>query len=265
MINLSDAAPQRADGVIPDGTYARLRLEITPGGADGFETGDEKLLKIFGSGALALDCQYTVLSGPHIGRKFFNFMWVQGKDGTDKAWNATKSTIAAIARSVTGLTADDVSPAALAKLNIPNLASLHGVEFYGKVGVEQGGEFPDKNVLDRAVTADQAEYALLVRGEVPTPKPRRARKAAADAPPTWQTTAVAAPVQTPLPWSSQLPGGGGSTLQATHIVPPLQGDGRGNAHMPATVAGGLNGGSPLAPSAPTTAAVTGPVPNWLAS
>ena len=59
MFDLNDAQPQLTPQgeLIPDGTYARLRLTIRPGGVDGVVPMDRGLLKASqSSDARMLDC-----------------------------------------------------------------------------------------------------------------------------------------------------------------------------------------------------------------
>ena len=64
MFDLNDAQPQSmpSGDTIPDGTFAKLKLTIRPGGADGALLPDKALLKLSqSSDAKMLDCEMTVL------------------------------------------------------------------------------------------------------------------------------------------------------------------------------------------------------------
>src|SRR5512132_3858354 len=74
MYDLNDAKPQMlpTGDPIPDGTFARIRMTIRPGGVDGSVPMDRGLLKASAtSDAKMLDCEFTVLEGPFAKRKFW--------------------------------------------------------------------------------------------------------------------------------------------------------------------------------------------------
>ncbi|MDZ4140267.1 MAG: hypothetical protein U1D66_15540, partial [Erythrobacter sp.] len=64
--DLNDAQPQMAPigELIPDGTFANVRLTIRPGGVNGATPMDAGLLKASqSSDARMLDCDFTVVDG----------------------------------------------------------------------------------------------------------------------------------------------------------------------------------------------------------
>ena len=79
--DLNDAQPQMAPigELIPDGTFAKVRLTIRPGGVNGATPADAGLLKASqSSDARMLDCEFTVVDGPHARRKFWQSFTVAG-------------------------------------------------------------------------------------------------------------------------------------------------------------------------------------------
>lgn len=228
MLNFNDAPAQRPDGVIPDGTYVRLQLTFRPGeyhGA-GLEPGDDGLLRASkSSDAIMLDCEFTVLTGTHKGRKVWSYWTVMGgtldDKGHSKGFNVTKQTMRAVLNSATGTFSSDNSPAAQAKRTIPNFSALHGVEFAARLGIEDGGDYPDKNVIAHVVEPDEPEWQAVMNGEEIPPKPGKARRAAREkAPeltPAWQRNAAPAQAQ-PQAWGGGTPapvpnGAGGPQTQ----------------------------------------------------
>ena len=112
--DMNDAEPQKTGELIPDGTFAKLTMVIRPGGVDGDEEVDRGLLKRSatpGSDVLMLDCEFTVAEGPHVRRKFWQTLTVQGgkvdENGVSIGAKITKSTLRAMIESALGLDPDD--------------------------------------------------------------------------------------------------------------------------------------------------------------
>src|SRR5262249_27701857 len=74
MYDMNDAGPQMppTGDLIPDGTFAKLRMNVRPGGTNGAVPMDAGLLKASrSSDAKMLDCELTVVEGPFVRRKFW--------------------------------------------------------------------------------------------------------------------------------------------------------------------------------------------------
>ena len=74
MYDLNDAQPQMGPigELIPDGTFAKIKMAIRPGGVNGATPMDAGLLKASqSSDAKMLDCEFTVVEGPFARRKFW--------------------------------------------------------------------------------------------------------------------------------------------------------------------------------------------------
>lgn len=207
MFDLNDAEPQRSSDLIPDGAFAKVSLAIRPGGVDGGTPSDAGLLKASsqpGSDVLMLDCEFTVIEGPHIRRKFWQALTVSGgkvdEKGVSLGWSITKRTIRGMIESALGIDPKDESPQAKAKRTLPGLKALDGIVFVAKIKVETGRDGQsEQNRLDIAVTPDMPEWQKVMKGEDVPPRPgaRRAPKAGAAAPadtgPVWRSQAAAAP------------------------------------------------------------------------
>jgi len=203
MFDLNDAEPQRSSDLIPDGSFVKVSMLVRPGGVDGPGPMDAGFLKASnqpGSDVLSLDCEFTVVEGPHIRRKFWQLLTVSGgkvdEKGVSLGWSITKRTIRGMIESALGLNPKDESADAKAKRTLPSLKSLDGIVFVAKVGVKSDN-YGDKNQLDIAVTPDLPEWAKVMKGEDVPPRPgqRRAPKASAQANtgPAWQSHSAAAP------------------------------------------------------------------------
>jgi hypothetical protein len=223
LYDMNDAGPQRPDGVIPDGVYCQLHMNVRRGGENiagcsEFDLGLFKLSKA--SDAAYLDCEFTVISGPHKSRKLWQNLVVSGgklgEDGVSKAWNISKATIRAMIDSALGLDPSDMSDAAKAKRALRGFSDLDGIEFFAKIGIEPGDQSPDgfqyphKNRIAHVVVPGEPQYAALKNGQevAPAPSSRQAaqpRQLTAQPKPAWQQDAPAkAPAQpattTPPAW-----------------------------------------------------------------
>ena len=201
MYDLNDAGPQMAPAgeLIPDGTFAKLRMTIRPGGVNGSSPLDAGLLKASqSSDALMVDAEMTVMEGPYAKRKFWQTFTVAGGNlddkGQSKGWNVSKATFRAMIDSALGLAPTDMSDAAKARRVLRGLKDLDGIVFYGRIMVEPASDpkYSDKNKLANVVLPTEPEYAALKAGQVVTPAPigakvRAAKPTAQAAAPAWAT------------------------------------------------------------------------------
>ncbi|TAN59931.1 MAG: hypothetical protein EPN20_14390 [Magnetospirillum sp.] len=221
--DFNDAQPQMMPSgeLIPDGTFAKIRMTIRPGGTNGSAPMDAGLLKAASeSDAKMLDCEFTVVEGPFVRRKFWqNFTVAGGKvddKGQSKGWNISKASFRAMVDSALGLNPKDTSDAAKAKRVIQGLKQLDGITFAARIMVEPASDpkYRDQNRLANVVLPDEAQYAAIMKGETVeaepiNAKPRKpATAAAGQNAPAWATDA--APTQAPqqqagVPWNQQPP------------------------------------------------------------
>ena len=172
--NLNDAQPQMAPigELIPDGTFAKVRLTVRPGGVDGATPMDAKLLKASqSSDAKMLDCEFTILEGPHARRKFWQSFTVAGgkveQKGQSIGWKISKSTFRAMIDSALGLNPEDMSDAAKAKRVLRGLADLDGISSGPKTQIEpsRNPAYKDANKLDHVVLPTVPEWQKVMAGE----------------------------------------------------------------------------------------------------
>lgn len=199
MYDLNDAQPQMAPAgdLIPDGTFARVRMTIRPGGVNGSNPLDAGLLTASkSSDAKMLDCEFTVVEGPFARRKFWqNFTVAGGKlddKGVSKGWNIAKAAFRAMVDSALGLDPKDMGDAAKAKRTLRGLKDLDGITFVARIMVEPASnpQYKDANKLAHVVTPDEPQHAMVLRGETVPPepvnaKPRKAAEPAAQGGPAW--------------------------------------------------------------------------------
>ncbi len=216
MYDLNDAQPQMPPigELIPDGTFAKLKMTIRPGGLNGSMAMDAGLLKASqSSDAKMLDCEFTVMAGPYIRRKFWQMFTVAGgkldEKGQSKGWNISKSAFRAMVDSALGLDSKDESQAAKQKRVIQGLKQLDGIVFAGRIMVEPASnpQYKDQNRLANVVLPGELQYAAIMRGQhiEPEPvnaKPRKTAEGAQHAP-AWGAEAKPPAPSTGVPWANQ--------------------------------------------------------------
>ena len=218
MYDLNDAQPQMLPigDLLPDGTFAKIRMTIRPGGVDGSAPMDRGLLKASASSdAKLLDCEFTIVEGPFARRKFWqNFTVAGGKvddRGGSKGWNIAKATFRAMIDSALGLDWNDLSSAAKAKRQIQGLKQLDGITFAGRIMIEpaSSAQYKDSNKLANVVLPGDPQYAPIMRGEAVAPepinaKPRKAPETPAALAPAWGAPTPPA-AQASVPWADLTP------------------------------------------------------------
>lgn len=214
MFDLNDARPQLppAGELIPDGTFAKLKMTIRPGGADGTAPLDKGLLKASqSSDARMLDCEFTVMEGPFVRRKLWqNFTVIGGKrdeNGQSIGWSIAKSSFRAMIDSALSLDPKDESQAAREKRMLQGLKQLDGISFIARIMIEPAttDQHKDANRIANIVVPGEPAYAPVMRGETVPAEPVNARPRKIATPtaatPAWggQPAAVA---QSQMPWSA---------------------------------------------------------------
>ena len=184
MYDLNDAQPQLppVGELIPDGTFAKVKMTIRPGGVNGSTPIDAGLLKASqSSDAKMLDCEFTVVAGAYARRKFWqNFTVSGGKlddKGQSKGWNISKSAFRAMIDSALGLDPKDESPTAKQKRVIQGLKQLDGIVFAARIMIEPASnpQYKDANKLANVVLPGDPQYAAVMRGENVQPEPVNAK------------------------------------------------------------------------------------------
>jgi hypothetical protein len=231
MLDLNQAPEQRADGVIPDGTFAKVKMTIRPGGETVPEFSapiDATLFRASTSSDVSmLDCEFIVMFGPHSRRKFQQNFTVAGgqvdEKGVSKGWNITFGLLRAMLDSAIGLDPKDDSENAKRKRRLRGISDFDQIEFVAKIGVEPGklvdenapekGRYPDRNRIAHVVTPADEEWRIVMGGGEAPAKPSgggtaqaaasRAAPARQEQQPAWQ--AQAAPAAVPMPPAQAAP------------------------------------------------------------
>ena len=224
MLDFNDAAPQMGPmgDLIPDGTFAKLKMIIRKGGVNGASPIDAGLLTASDkSDAKMLDCEFVVLEGQYTKKKFWRNFVVDGgkrnKEGQSIGWGISKSTFRAMLESALGINPKDMSEEAKRKRTLQGLAHLDGIVFAARVMVEPSADpqYKDKNDLANVVLPDEPQYMAIMNGQQVDPEPVKAkpRKAggqaagAAQQAPSWQQGQGQQPAPTA---AAQQQSGGGS-------------------------------------------------------
>jgi hypothetical protein len=158
-------APLPSFELIPDGTIATVSIHIRPG-----NVGEDGMLRRNKNGdAEMLDIEYTVIDGPHKGRKFWNNLLLAGTtDGQKKMAASNLGVLKAVLDCVLGLKPSDASAEARAARTV-SVKWFEGKCFIAKIGVEKGGpkndgsggNWSDKNVLAGVITPDKADWRAV--------------------------------------------------------------------------------------------------------
>ncbi len=202
-LDFNDAEPQRSSELIPDGSFAKVGMTIRKGGIDGDGEIDRGLLKASqSSDAVMLDCEFTVLEGPHARRKFWQTFVVRGgkvdEQGVSIGWKISKGVLRAMMESAQGLDPNDMSEAAKQKRMLRGLADLHGIAFVAKIRIEPSTNpgYGDSNRLERVVLPNESEWKKVMSGEaVPAAPSHRAARPSQPKPsvqPAWSEPAATA-------------------------------------------------------------------------
>jgi len=155
----TDAPPARDFEVIPAGEIVPVSLHLRYGGA-----GEDGVLKRSKDGGCEmLDMELTVIDGQYKGRKFWEYMVVDGTtSGHAQAADITRGILKAIIDSAKGLMPDDISAEGRAARTV-SLKDFDGMCFMVKIGVEKGepkndgsgGNYADKNCIGLVITKDK--------------------------------------------------------------------------------------------------------------
>ena len=154
--------PRDFSELIPDGTIATVQMRIRPGGV-----GEDGLLKRTSKGdAEMLDCEFVVVDGAHIKRKFWGGLVLEGTTpGQKEMAEANRGRLKKILESARGIKKNDTSPENLAKYKA-DLKDFDNIVFIAKIGLKKGEpkndgsgtSWSDKNYLLAAITPDQKDW-----------------------------------------------------------------------------------------------------------
>jgi hypothetical protein len=156
MLDFNEADAQRSFDVIPEGTVATVHMTVRPGGAG--EGGWLRRSKDRNSEGL--DCELTVVDGPHAKRKFWSLLTISGTTpGHAQAAEISGKKLRAILETARGVKPDDESDAAQQARLVAGYGDFDGLRFVARIGIEppQNG-YRAKNTLDQIITPDRTDW-----------------------------------------------------------------------------------------------------------
>ncbi len=149
--NFNTAEDQHCYCLIPNGTIAKVRMTIKPGGYNdiaqgwtgGYATRSE-------SETVYLNLEFVVLEGEYARRKIWSRIGLYSPKGPE--WgNMGRSFIKAILNSARGISPQDTSEKAVAARQITGFADLDGLEFTAKIEIIKDKQIGEKNEIKIAV------------------------------------------------------------------------------------------------------------------
>jgi hypothetical protein len=160
---LNYSTPTSNSDLIPNGTLARVRMQIRPGGYDespdwtgGWATQGQ-------TGTIYLNAEVVITTGPFTGRKIQHRIGLRSTNPryAQMGFNAIRG----ILHSARGISFKDHSPASRAKLTIDGLGDLDGIEFAAVLGVEiDSMSGIERNIIKHAITIDHLKYHEAMGG-----------------------------------------------------------------------------------------------------
>jgi len=139
------------DNLIPDGSEVQVKLKIRPGRFNDYKLGWTDGMASEGkAGAIYLNCEFSVLSPPHSGKKIFSLIGLRSPKGP---WwgNKGRELIRSILNSSNNIEPDDCTPEAVNLRRLKSLKDLDGVVFDARVKAVKGDDGRWKNEIDTAV------------------------------------------------------------------------------------------------------------------
>jgi len=157
---------------IPDGTVARAILTIRPGGA-----GEGGWLKAAKTGALMIDAEWTITTGPHAKRKVWRNMMMTGNE---VAVGITMRQLRAAIEGHFGIKPDDMSEAAQTKRRA-TFEQLNGLEACVLIAIEKQEGYEARNTIKAVIAPGESKF--LGAGQAPSAAPAAANFVSFSAPP----------------------------------------------------------------------------------
>ena len=168
-IDFNSSENQSNFDLIPNGTLAKVRMSIKPGGYDdqnqgwvgGYATRNEA------TGSIYLSCEFVILEGLYAKRKVWGILGLHSNKGPE--WgNMGRSFIKAILNSARGFSESDNSPAAQSARKINGIGDLDGIEFVAKITTKKDQNEELRNEIRFAITPDNKDYKAIM-GSIAAP------------------------------------------------------------------------------------------------
>lgn len=166
-MNFNDAEEQTSGDLIPNKTPVKVSMKIRAGSYNdqgrgwtgGYATQAD-------SGAIYLDCEFTIMGGKYNKRKVWSLIGLHSPKGPK--WEGMgRSFIRAALESARGINPTDASETATKARQISGLGDLDGLEFTAMVEIQKadpGSTYSDKNVIQTVIPCTHKDYAALMSG-----------------------------------------------------------------------------------------------------
>jgi hypothetical protein len=162
--DFNTATNQSGFDLISKGTIAKVNLRIKHGGyndeAQGWIGGYATRNNI--SGAIYLDCEFTILSGEYTKRKIWSMIGLYSEKNNNSWGDIGRGFIRSILNSARGFSDKDNSEYAKYARKIKNFSDLDGLEFVAKIDIELDSSGNEKNVIKVAVDPSHKDYAKFM-------------------------------------------------------------------------------------------------------
>ena len=167
-MNFSDAEEQSGSDLIPHKTPVKVVMKIRAGGYNdpskgwvgGYATQAD-------SGAVYLDCEFTIIGGKYAKRKVWSLIGLHSPKGPK--WEGMgRSFLRAALESARNIVPTDTSEMAIKARTISGFGDLDGLEFAAFVDVQKadpGTSYGDKNVIQSVMPCNHKDYAAIMSGQ----------------------------------------------------------------------------------------------------
>lgn len=148
--------------LIPSGAVVTLRIQIRKGGYNEARNGwTEGYATKAKSGAVYLNCNFTVVDGEYSGKRFSSLIGLRSPKG-DWWGNEGRKTLRKILNSSHCLQDNDYSPSTRKLRRLESFASFVGLEFIGEVDTKKGHDGILRNELKAVITPEDERYKAEV-------------------------------------------------------------------------------------------------------
>lgn len=150
--------------IIPAGTLAKVRMHITPGNYRDEAKGwtDGHATKNDATGAVYLNCEFTVMEGNCFKRKIWQKIGLYSDKNSNRWGDMGRSVIRSILNSARGFTDKDESEKAKAARMIESFAELEGLEFAARIDTEKDINENDRNIIKLVLTPEHKDYTQIM-------------------------------------------------------------------------------------------------------
>nr|WP_253307806.1 hypothetical protein [Rickettsia endosymbiont of Ceutorhynchus assimilis] len=162
--DFNTATNQANFDLIPKGTIAKVNLRIKHGGYNDAESGwtGGYATKNDISGAIYLDCEFTILSGEYAKRRVWSMIGLYSEKNNNSWGDIGRGFIRSILNSAKGFSNKDDSTAAQEARKINDFSELDGLEFVAKIDIETDQLSNEKNVIKVAIDPSHKDYAKFM-------------------------------------------------------------------------------------------------------